>query len=119
VENKKAGPSRVKRTIVLAIVFALGATYSLTTDATTIAGTPSCGDWVSATQENQSSIRVDRSWLLGFLSGLAVGQKKDFIRTDNKSMFLWVDNYCRSNPLNNLADAGDSLANELKKRNGL
>ena len=83
-----------------------------------IKGGASCGTWVKeeASHKNMSEgINFSRNWIVGYLSGLAVATKKDFWGTpnvnllDNDSVFLWVDNYCRRNPLNNLDDAGYAL----------
>jgi hypothetical protein len=63
---------------------------------------------------------TDEMWLLGYLSSFAFTSDKDFLRdTDNASISLWADNYCKANPLNDLHDAGLALALELMKRKGL
>ncbi len=55
-------------------------------------------------------------WLLGYLSGLAVGASSDYLRKlDNDSIFVYTDNYCQANPLKSLADAGVALILEASK----
>lgn len=88
--------------------------------ATTTVGAPSCGSWVSERAKGQTMMTLaEQNWLVGYLSGVAVGAASDFLKgTDNASLFLWVDNYCRANPLKNLAAAGTELAVELDKQMG-
>ena len=60
----------------------------------------------------------DKRWFLGFVSGLAVGSDKDFLRlTDTESIYLWVDRYCAQQPLDSLSVAGIQLKRALTKRN--
>ncbi len=77
-------------------------------------GVRSCGEWV---RDRDIS---DKSWLLGFLSGLAIGYQLNAIQgTDNESIYLWMDKYCRDKPLDNIADGSALLLAELAKRKGL
>lgn len=87
--------------------------------AVTIRGVPSCGDWVENRALNNVLGVANEFWLLGYLSGLAVGSNRDFIKgTDNPSLFLWVDNFCRASPLKDVADAGSQLLRELTRQKG-
>lgn len=81
----------------------------------------SCGAWIKDQQEgNIPGEAANRFWLLGFLSGFAVGANKDLLRgTDNDSIQLWVDNYCRANPLDDVIAAGHALAVELIRKKNL
>jgi hypothetical protein len=88
-------------------------------------GVDSCGEWVKArrietTSKNGGSVQdgwsmlVKKAWLLGFLSGSSSGLNKDLLKEpDGESLFLWTDNYCRTNPLKNLGQAGNALIGEL------
>ena len=92
----------------------------LEANAVEIRGLISCGVWVKDRVEKEIGEVVNEMWLIGYLSGLATGANSDFLRgSDNESIFLWVDNYCRANPLKNLDDAGIYLAYELQKQKGL
>ena len=79
----------------------------------TIRGAVGCGKWVEdeSKHKNLSGINFSRSWILGFLSGAASATNKDFWGRpnidllDNDSVFLWIDNYCRVNPLKAVDDA--------------
>jgi len=101
---------------VIAALLTLG-TW-LNANAVTVMGTRSCGDWVKNAQEQNGWPRIAQTaWLGGFLSGKALGTGVDVLKGQSgESLFLWVDNYCRSNPLNDSADAGEELFIELKKK---
>ncbi len=80
---------------------------------------PSCGEWVSHREKSDTLALGNTSWLLGYLSGLAVGRGKDFLSgTDNGSIYKWMDNYCRTNPLRDVSSGGIALAAELSRRKG-
>jgi hypothetical protein len=87
----------------------------------TIFGARSCGSWVKERPSKASISRTaQQAWLMGYLSGLASGTSLDALKDgDAESFFLWVDNYCQTNPLNNIADAGTALFLELRLRQGL
>jgi len=76
-------------------------------------GEPNCGQWVSRKRE------PDKAWLLGYLSGVSLWQvarpKTDFLKqvSSVEQIFLWMDNYCKANPLSFLSDGGDRLVSEL------
>jgi hypothetical protein len=89
-----------------------------------IRGGPSCGTWVNAESNHKNTregINFGRTWVIGYLSGLASATGKDFWGRQNinllsnDSVFLWIDNYCRSNPLKNLDDAAIILFAERTK----
>ena len=86
--------------------------------AVAIRGATSCGLWVKDRQEKIAF--VHHRWVLGYLSGLAFESDKDILKTtDAESIFLWVDNYCRANPLKDIDDAGTTLFYELVKQKKL
>lgn len=84
-------------------------------------GAPSCGKWIEerdiskAKSDTTWTSLVHKAWLMGFLSGIAIGSDRDLVpeNRDPASLFLWVDNYCRANPLKSVNDAGFNLAVEL------
>jgi hypothetical protein len=87
------------------------------TQSFTTFGTPDCGQWI---KENSAR---DKSWLLGYLSGInsePLNQKHDALNELNSAQqaYLFVDNYCRNNPLHKVSEAAFNLYIELmKKRN--
>lgn len=106
-----------------AILLALTASSA---QAYAIRGTPSCGQWIEGRSNARGSADgspeawsalTNQMWYLGYLSGVAVGSKSDFLRNlDNDSIFVYTDNYCSANPLKSLAEAGVALALEAGKR---
>ena len=80
---------------------------------------PSCGGWISHRDKSDTLALGNTSWLLGYLSGLAVSRGKDFLAgTDNGSIYKWMDNYCRTHPLRDVGSGGIALAAELTKKKG-
>lgn len=67
-----------------------------------IEGTMDCGEWVQS-RERQRSIAYE-TYLVGLINGLALGRKVEFwnakgIVMSREQAYLWMDNYCKSNPL--------------------
>jgi hypothetical protein len=80
---------------------------------------PSCGEWVSHREKSDVLALGNTAWLLGYLSGLAVSRGKDFLSgTDSGSIYKWMDDYCRTNPLRDVSSGGIALAAELTKKKG-
>ena len=76
----------------------------------TMIGEPDCGKWI-----NQNSI-PNKAWLLGFLSGVNITFKdsKDALgKVNAEQTYLWMDNYCKKNPLEQLATGAIDLYVEL------
>lgn len=96
---------------ILAVCLMLSGVVN-TANAVEVRGMCSCGTWIQEKKTNAS--HISQLWLLGFMSGLAVGLEKDIIKkTDNSSIFLWMDNYCQANPLKDIEDGGIALSAEL------
>lgn len=84
------------------------------------AGNVGCGVWIADKNANNRRLLDGQTWVLGYLSGKAVTAGKDILRnTPDESLFLWIDNYCQSNPLSNIADASSALYFELIRQKGL
>ena len=91
------------------------------TAALTVAGfnNISCGSWTQARANHQSASM--EAWALGFLSGVNYGRSdvegKDILQgTDADSLYSWLDNYCRSRPLETFTVAVARLTIVLKAR---
>ena len=92
----------------------------LDVQAVTVRGPASCGSWIKERVKDGWPATANTNWLIGYLSGMVVYSRKDFIKgTDNDSLEAWVDNYCNANPLDSLDDAGIELAIELIRKKGL
>jgi hypothetical protein len=104
----------ILKTWVLILLTSLVCLISETTLAVQIRGFASCGEWVTERERERGGRTaqglVYQSWLIGYLSGLASGTGKEVIKDlDNPSIFLWVDNYCRANPLKRTFEAAEEL----------
>ena len=70
-----------------------------------VEGTVDCGEWITA-RSNNTAVPLEH-YLLGLLNGLALGRQDEFWRADGRSkpsreaIYLWMDKYCRDNPLSN------------------
>jgi hypothetical protein len=94
--------------------------YCSSVAAIEVRGASSCGAWVSSRQANNLAARSNELWMVAYLSGLSSGLGKDGLRgTDNASIFLFVDNYCRNNPLKDIDDAAHAVFRELLAKNKL
>ena len=107
-------------TLITIITFSC---ISINANAVEVRGVNSCGEWVSEKEIRRADglfLITQQQWILGFLSGYATRSNTDILKDiDADSIFLWVDNYCRTNPFKKLDDAGTTLFNELKKQKGL
>ena len=102
---------------------ALGlACLSTTSFALIIRGSQTCAEWTNERKAIKGP--VDKPWLLGYLSGLASGQNREFWggqntgmnRLENAYVYLRIDEYCNANPDKNIVHAADHL---FKERTGL
>lgn len=74
----------------------------------------SCGEWTEYRSRGAIGEVPTASWVLGYLSGRAISSIGDPLKnTDVPSVLLWIDNYCKANPLNKTPDAADALIQEL------
>jgi hypothetical protein len=102
---------------LISIVDAIG--FSTDCNALSIMGDISCGDWVDHHSASSPDIQtvIQNNWVAGYLSGMAVGLNADILdNPSGKSLILWLNNYCRNNPLDNISTAASHLAIELKSR---
>ena len=104
----------------IALVAIALTTLSTQAPAVTVRGARSCGEWVEHRQEKTMSTLATEAWVVGFLSGIAIVRDKDFLKeTDAPSIFLWMDKYCKANPLKRTNDGGIELYFELVKQKRL
>lgn len=71
-----------------------------------------CGEWVEARTKSTSG-HIEH-YLLGLMNGLALGHGVEFWRADGtkisrKAVYLWMDGYCRQNPLSHVVTGAVSL----------
>lgn len=83
-------------------------------NAVAVFGGTDCGKWT--TQPSQG-----RQWLVGFMSGMnvalatATDDPLDKLSSADQ-IFVWMDKYCRDNPLDRVGDGGQKLYQELMRR---
>jgi hypothetical protein len=84
-------------------------------------GLKSCGTWTQVRQATESADHtVIEAWVVGFMSGMNLDRTHPdaLVGTDFDGLMAWIDNYCRSNPLQAIAFAATSLMEELRSRAG-
>ena len=89
-------------------------------------GSRSCSKWLEERRQAESKedlnkipILISKSWFLGYLSGRASRSAQDWLKgTDNESIFLWLDNYCRDQPQQDLESGALVLERALTQRKG-
>jgi len=74
-----------------------------------------CGTWYQARNDKRSGI-LEAS-IQGFVNGAAIGSEIEIwqsngVKTSPQTLFLYVDNYCKSNPLSNAYEASIAFINE-------
>jgi hypothetical protein len=106
--------------LVVAFAVTLSCTGARSADWTSF-GLIDCGQWVIAAGTNKSTYKT---WLAGYLSGLNGGHN---LWVNNKldpldqlgsmdQAYVWMDNWCRTNPLEKLTHGGMVLYEELTTR---
>lgn len=78
----------------------------------------SCGTWVKS--ENVTWERAQyRSWFRGFVSGYNFGNPGNQVHfarmPDDQTLYLFIDKYCRDNPLKPFVSAAFKLVEELRE----
>lgn len=80
-------------------------------------GEISCGSWPAGKQLTDIEKAAKLNWILGFLSGKAFESDTDLLAVvDVASISLWMDNYCRQNPLDSIVSGSFELERELRMR---
>lgn len=110
----------MKKTVLTLLAVAALGVISTVANAVTSMGVRPCGTWIENRRiPNSNGDVAAQGWLAGYLTGMAVASGRDaLVNADLPSMSLWIDNYCRQNPLKRLDDAGVALFFELKPPNG-
>jgi hypothetical protein len=103
----------MKHLRLLLISFAIGFSSSAMAVDATIKGATECAEWTD-NRANNSELS-DEIWLTGFLSGVARATNNDFLRyVDGTSIYLWMDNYCKIHPADDMATGAMAFYKEQK-----
>ena len=76
-------------------------------------GTPDCGTWFKRKD-------LSRTWLVGFVSGInsLTTEETDALAklSSVDQLFLWMDNYCKVNPLKSVLSGALEVYIELQNK---
>jgi hypothetical protein len=113
------------KTLIL-LFLSLSLLLSSEANALTVIGDRTCQKWIhdrnAAKKANPSPDEIwqelaDESWLMGFLTGVAVESYTDYLKQPNaEAINIWVDNYCAQHPLNFLGTASHQLYLDLRAK---
>ena len=78
------------------------------------AGTQSCGVWLEARRGVSTNWTSLGQWALGWVSAVGNYGVRTLRQTDADAIAAWLDNYCATHPLDNLATAAAQLVEELR-----
>jgi anthranilate/para-aminobenzoate synthase component II len=81
-------------------------------------GVVDCGKWVNGQSKTPPNYN-HRAWLAGFISGLNQDKWYEDALSKTSSadqIFLWMDNYCKKNPLKEVNNGAYELMQELKSK---
>jgi hypothetical protein len=99
--------------VAAALVFTISAASAQ--PSVFVMGDVNCGKWIEG-RTQRTALNLE-GFVQGFLNGLAQGTGIEFWdvggnRVSNSQVFLWMDNYCRTNPLSNVYAGATALINE-------
>jgi hypothetical protein len=81
-----------------------------------IEGWTDCGQWIEAREQRRADYLEHH--LIGLLNGLTLGHRMEFWRAgglpklSREAVFLWIDGFCRENPLSNVVKGAGRLYRE-------
>lgn len=78
-----------------------------------------CGDWA---QQRAAGATYVEWYLVGLIDGLALGTHTEIwraggVKITGEQVFLWMDKYCRENPLSNVITGAFRLHEEQIRKN--
>ncbi len=84
-------------------------------------GNQTCGHYVSAREGSRKGSPRDRvevsmylSWFSGFATLISVKRSEDVLQgKDSDALALWLENYCRENPIDSFLEASSKLITAL------
>jgi len=115
----------MKKKVIVLFVFFLAQIASAQEEKRTppnIRGYPNCAEWLKPNGSLKEL--ANKYWLTGYLSGINLGLFLDerrkpvdyYSSASPDQIFLWMDNYCRANPLSNVFEGDANLFSELDKK---
>jgi hypothetical protein len=116
------------RTVILAAVVLLATGQQSRAQILMGVGAISCGEWLQFRSAQTSNGNVQQisvalqaeAWIDGFLSGFNIGKPPgpDLLQPlpNGFALNAWVDNYCKSKPLDAIGSAAIALVKDLQHR---
>jgi len=102
--------------LVLCFTFAAPVTATDKDKKFWVQGPVSCGEWISARKEDRIMVAAFEFWIIGYITAFNA-QKPDVYNimgsTDTRSVYLWMDKYCRENPISYVHSGMQVLTVEL------
>lgn len=106
-------------TLFLVFIFSISSSYSETKNIINmhVFDDNSCGAWVQSA-DDPNIRQVYTQWFRGFLSGYNYGDEKYTVNTNINAatITLFIDKYCRENPLMPFTSASLKLTKELRTK---
>ena len=105
----------MKRILLTALIAMTVSSPVLAEKVTKAIGDVDCGRWIKDTGNMKS---LNTIWLVGFMTGLNFGDaqmRNSLEKVSVQQIFLWMDNFCKANPLKTISYGGYELMDELRK----
>ena len=100
------------------LLFVLTARIAAEGQAVLGQGNVSCSSWL----ENHTSDDARAAWILGYITAFnQYGTKPESDvseGTTTEKMMVWIDNYCRNHPADNLYRASAAFVDEFRQKPG-
>jgi hypothetical protein len=111
----------VRIVMLAAVIFTATGCHALAQNRLVIGeGSTSCGAWTQARQaQSGGKAALIAQWIAGYVSGSNVEGEQHpdaLVGVDFKALVAWIDNYCRSNPLDPVVHAASKLTDEPRSR---
>lgn len=85
-----------------------------------VRGATTCGTWIKERRDDRYPSWSNERWLIGYLSGIAIARHQNILGgIDNYSIYMWMDNFCRENPIKNTAEGAQEIYLQIIKSNRL
>jgi len=100
---------------VAALLFAVWTPFTSSAEGIIVSGALDCGTWIEGRTANRAMAL--EHYAQGLINGLALGWGREFWQARGtsvspKQVWLWIDKYCRDNPLDSIVSASYALFKE-------
>lgn len=112
---------KMRTLTIIAVGMLLAANIAAEDDVAGV-GAKSCGQVLKAKKESDMLALLSYSWAQGFMSALNLkhfGSEGVVNLSDRAAHEIWLENFCKENPLSKYLVAVGVLWNELREQQGL